>query len=135
MKTFLWVGLLCCLAVFPVAAEAQTTGTTLSMRVQFDDGSPVDGTVTLGQVHVLGSDTILATRTLSRGYASVVEALSATTLYNITLTSTTGVQLLKFPMTTALINPQDLKNAQIHIVLRKADNSIRSARIEVSMGF
>ena len=135
MKTFLWVALLCCLAVFPFAAEAQTTGTTLSMRVQFDDGSAADGTVTLGQVHVLGSDTILATRTLSRGYASVTEALSATTLYNITVTSTTGVQLLKFPMTTALINPQDLKNAQIHIVLRKADNSIKSARIEVSMGF
>ena len=135
MRTFFWISLLCFLAAFPLAADAQSTGTTLSMRVQFDDGSPAEGTVTLGQVHVLGADTILATKTLSRGYASVVEALSATTLYNITLHSTSGVQLLRFPITTALINPQDLRNAQIQIVLRKADNSIKSARVEVSMGF
>ena len=135
MKTFFWVGLFCLLAVFPMAADAQPTGTTLAMRVQYDDGSSADGTVTFGEVHVLGADTILATKTLSRGYAAVVEALSATTLYNITLTSPAGVQLLKFPITTALINPQNLTNAQIHIVLRKTDNSLKSARVEVSMGF
>lgn len=135
MKKYLFVALLCMLTILPNAAFSQTTGTTLSMRAYFDDGTPAEGTVTLGQVHVLSADTILATKTLSHGFTSVVETLSSTTLYNITLTSPGGAQLLKFPITTALINPENLKRAEIHIVLHKADNSLKSAHIEVSMGF
>lgn len=135
MKKSLFVALLCMLTVLPNAAFSQTAGTTLSLRAYFDDGTPVEGTVTLGQVHVLSADTILATTTLSRGFTSVVQALSSTTLYNITLTSPGGAQLLKFPITTALINPENLQRAGIHIVLHKGDNTLKSAHIEVSLGF
>jgi hypothetical protein len=135
MKTYFFVALLCLLALSPIPALAQSSGTTLSISASWDDETPIDGTVTLGLVHIVGADSILATKTLSNGRASVVETLAGTTLYNITLVSPSGVQFLKFPITTALINPQNLSTAQIHVVLRKADNSLKFAHISVSMGF
>jgi|SRR5450432_2352208 hypothetical protein len=136
MKTFfIAMGLVFAAAAFANPASAQTSGTTLQMRAMWDDGSPVQGTVTLGLVHVLGADTLVTTATLSNGRTSVNEALSATSLYNITVVTPSGSTLLKFPITTALINPQNLKEADIRLVLRKADNSLKYAHIEVSMGF
>jgi hypothetical protein len=135
MKKYFAIGVLSLMTVLPVATNSQTSGTELALRARFDDGTLAEGTVTLGQVHVLAADTILARKTLLNGYASVTESLSSNTLYNITLTSRSGYQLVKFPITTALINPENSKQAEIHIVLHKADNSLKSAYITISMGF
>jgi hypothetical protein len=56
-------------------------------------------------------------------------------MYDVTLVDTAGTQLIKFPIATAMINPSNLKQAQIKFVFRKADNSLQSGNISVSMEF
>ncbi len=105
------------------------------MIAHWDDGTNIEGTVTLGQLNASGPETVIATKTLSNGRTSVSESLGATTMYNVTLLTAASTQLVKFPITTAMINPGNLQRAEIDLVFRKADNSLKYAQIKVSMGF
>ncbi len=122
-------------AVFVLPARPQTTATNLVMIAHWDDGTNIEGTVTLGQLNASGPETVIATKTLSNGRTSVSESLGATTMYNVTLLTAASTQLVKFPITTAMINPGNLQRAEIDLVFRKADNSLKYAQIKVSMGF
>jgi len=134
VKNFLVLALVGLAVVLSPAANSQALGTSLVMTARWDDNSRIDGTVTLTKVTPTGEAT-LVTQSLSRGRVSVLEALDASSLYYVTLTSSNGIQLLKIPVTTALINPTNLKSAQVAVVCRKADNSVKSAQFSVSMGF
>jgi hypothetical protein len=126
---------LCITSLFALPAKPQTTATDLVMAAHWDDGTAIQGTVTLGQLNASGPDTVIATKTLSNAHASVYEPLGASTMYNITLLTATNTQLVKFPITTAMINPGNLQRAEIDLVFRKADNSLKSAVIKVAMAF
>jgi hypothetical protein len=135
LKNYLCVILLCMTTVFALPARPQTSTTSLSLSARWDDGTNVQGTVTFGKQNASGPDTVVATQSLSNGRANVSEALGATTMYDVTLIDTAGAQLIKFPIATALINPGNLKQAQIRLVFRKADNSLKSGNIAVDMEF
>jgi hypothetical protein len=135
LKNYLVTVLLCLTAMFALPARPQTTSTDLVMAAHWDDSTAIQGTVTLGQLNASGPDTVIATKTLSNGRTSVYEPLGASTMYNITLLSSTNTQLVKFPITTAMINPGNLQRAEIDLVFRKADNSLKSAQIKVAMAF
>ena len=135
MKNYFFIVWLCMTTVFALPARAQTSATNLVMVAHWDDGTDIQGTVTLGQLNASAPDTVIVTKTLSDGRTSVSEALSAATMYNVTLLTDANTQLVKFPITTALINPGNLQRAEIDLIFRKADNSLKSAQIKVSMGF
>jgi hypothetical protein len=135
LKTYVAIAILCTTTVFALPARPQTSTTSLSMSARWDDGSNVQGTVTLGKQNASGPDTVVVTQTLSNGSTNVSESLGATTMYDVTLVDTAGTQLIKFPIATAMINPGNLKQAQIRFVFRKADNSLKSGNISVSMEF
>jgi hypothetical protein len=136
LKNYFITVLLClCATVFALPARPQTTATNLVMAAHWDDGTYIQGTVTLDQLNASGPATVIATKTLSYGRASVSEPLNASAMYNVTLLTATNMQLVKFPITTAMINPGNLQRAEIDLVFRKADNSLKSAQIKVSMGF
>ena len=135
MKNYIIIVLLCITSLFALPARPQTTATDLVMAAHWDDGTAIQGTVTLGQLNASGPDTVIATKTLSNAHASVYEPLGSSTMYNITLLTATNTQLVKFPITTAMINPGNLQRAEIDLVFRKADNSLKSAVIKVSMAF
>ncbi len=135
MKKYFITVLICMTAVFALPARPQTSATNLVMSAHWDDGTDVQGTVILGQLSALGPDTVIATKTLSNGRTSVSEPLSATTMYNVTLLAAANTQLVKFPITTAMINPGNLQRAEIDLIFRKTDNSLKSAQIKVLMGF
>ena len=137
MKTRYLLGLaVACLAIFCMPVRPETGGTTLSMDAHWDDRSDVDGTVIVSAVHVVGSDTVLATKALSDGRASVTLPLVSNALYHVTVDSPSGAQILKFPFTTALVvNPQNIQHGSMNVVLRKADHTIKSASVNVSMNF
>jgi len=105
------------------------------MIARWDDGSNVQGTVTLGKQNASGPDTVVVAKTLSNGSTNVSESLGATSMYDVTLVDSAGTQLIKFPIATAMINPGNLKHAQIRFVFRKADHSLKSGNISVSMEF
>jgi hypothetical protein len=134
VKKYLFLVLLALAVLLPPSTHSQSSGTSLVMSARWDDGSRIQGTVTLTQATSTGETPIFA-QTLVKGSASVSEPLLANSLYYVTLASANGVQLVKFPVTTALVNPANLKSAQIALVCRKADNSLQSAQISVSMGF
>jgi hypothetical protein len=123
------------ISMFALPARPQTSSTDLVMAAHWDDGTAILGTVTLGQMNAAGPDTVITTKTLSNGRTNVYEPLGASTMYNITLLTSTNTQLVKFPITTAMINPGNLQRAEIDLVFRKADNSLKSAVIKVSMAF
>jgi hypothetical protein len=56
-------------------------------------------------------------------------------MYDVTLFTATGTQLMKFPMATLMINPGNLQQAAIRLIFRKADSSLKSAKVTVAMGF
>jgi hypothetical protein len=135
LKNYLIAFLLCTTALFALPARPQTSTTNLIMGAHWDDGTTVQGTVTLGKQNASGPDTVIATQTLSAGWTSVSTSMGAASMYDITVLSATNTQLIKFPITTALINPGNLQRAEIDLVFRKADNSVKSANISVSMAF
>jgi hypothetical protein len=135
MKTRYLIGVVVYLAMFSIPAWPQTQGTTLSLGAHWDDRSAVAGSVTIASVHVVGADTVLATVALTNGHASVTVPLVSNSIYDVTVASTTGAQLLKFPFTTALVNPQNILRGTMNLVLRKADSSLKSANVSVSMDF
>ena len=135
MKSYVLFALLAITALSPLPARPQTLGTNLVLSARWDDKTRIEGSVTLAQTNAVGPDTIIVTQNLNRGYAGVSESLSPNSLYYVTLATSTGTQLLKFPVTTALINPGNLKRAEIDVVCRKADNSLKSAQFSVSMAF
>jgi hypothetical protein len=141
LKNYFFIVWLCMAAVFalparpPTSATNQTSATNLVMGAHWDDGTDIQGTVTLARLNASGPDTVIVTKTLSDGRTSVSEPLSKATMYNVTLLTAANTQLVKFPITTALINPGNLQRAQIDLIFRKADNSLKSAQIRVSMGF
>jgi hypothetical protein len=135
LKKYFFAVLLCMTTVFALTARPQSSTTNLLMGAYWDDGTTMQGTVTLGQQNASGPDTVIVTKTLSGGWTHVSEPLSPSTMYDITLLTTGGTQLVKFPITTAMINPGNLKQAEIEMIFRKADNSVKSATITVSLGF
>ena len=136
MKIRLAFVLLAAATVFTSTGVPQTTGTKLVMAAHWDNGSAVQGAVTLGKMNSSGPDTVIATETLSsKGLANITESLAPNSLYDVILTTSHGIQLVKFPVTTALINPNNLQRAEIQLVCHVADNSLASARIDVSMTF
>ena len=135
MKNYLIIVLLCMTVLFALPARPQTPTTNLEMSAHWDDGTNIQGTVTLGQQNASGPDTVIVTETLSNGRVNVSETLGAATMYDVALLTTAGTQLVKFPITTALINPGNLQQAEIKLIFRKADNSLKSAKVTVSMGF
>jgi hypothetical protein len=135
LKNYLITVLLCITAVVAPLARPQTSTTNLMMSAHWDDGTSIQGTVSLGQLNASGPDTLIATETLSKGWANVSETLGAATMYHVTVITTAGTQLVMFPITTAMINPKNLQQAEIQMVFRKADNSLKSAKVTVAMGF
>ncbi|HKV23852.1 MAG TPA: hypothetical protein VJN93_04610 [Candidatus Acidoferrum sp.] len=121
--------------VFAPSAIPQTTETNLEMSARWDNGRAMQGTVTFGKVNLSGPDTVLATQALSRGRATISQVLAANTVYDVTLVSSDGSQIVKFPVTTALINPNNLQRAEIDLVCHASDHTLASARIDVSMAF
>jgi len=105
------------------------------MGAHWDDGTNVQGTVILGKQNASGPDTVVATQILNGGWTNVSTSMGAATMYDITVLSSTNTQLIKFPITTALINPGNLRRAEIDLIFRKADSSVKSANISVSMAF
>jgi hypothetical protein len=122
-------------AGFAARSHAATTGTEMIMTAKYDTKSPIQGTVTLAQVNASGSNTVVATATLSNGEATVTVPLAANAVYEVTLTSLKGAQLMQFPITTAMINPTNLESAEIDIVMHAANNSLVKARMIVNMNF
>jgi hypothetical protein len=102
----------------PSRAAANLT-TSLSMSAHWDDGTNIQGTVTFSKQNASGPDTVVVTQTLSNGRANLSEALGATTLYDVMLVDTVDTQLIKFPIATAMINPGNLKQAQINLFFAK----------------
>jgi len=135
LKNYLIIVFCCMTTVFAPQAQPQTSTTELVIGAHWDDGTYVQGTVTLGQLTVSGPDFVIAAKTLSNGWTNVSEPLRAATMYNVTLLTVAGPQLVKFPITTAMINPGNLKRAEIDLIFRRADNSLKSANVTVSMAF
>jgi len=136
LKTRYFLGVaVICLAIFIMPVCPQTLGTTLSLGVHWDDNTAVAGTVVIALVQVTGTDTVIATRPLNAGSASLTVSLATNSLYHITVLSPTGIHLARFPITTALVNPQNLQRGAMSMVLRKADRSLKSANVSVSMNF
>jgi hypothetical protein len=124
-----------CLAMFSAQARPQVEGTELTLSAHWDDMSAVAGSVTIAAVHVIGADTLVAKKALNAGTASVTLALASNSLYHVTLLAPTGAQLVTFPVTTAMVNPQNLERGAMSLVLHKADNSLKSATVNVTMDF
>jgi hypothetical protein len=129
------VSLFIAVALLAYPARPQTSGTTLVMQARWDNNSAIQGTVTLSQVNVTGPNTVVTKQTLSNGRTSVTVPLAANSVYNVTLVDSGGIQLVTFPITTALINPSNLSNAQIELVVHAANNVLASAKFQVSMSF
>jgi hypothetical protein len=135
LKNYVLIALLCMVTVFALPARTQTSVTNLVMGAHWDDGSTIDGTVTIGKANVSGPDTVMSTRILNSGWTNVNELLGASSMYNVTLVTPTGTLLTKFPITTAFINPGNLKRAEIDLVFHKSDKSLKSAQISVNLDF
>lgn len=137
MKRFLSIACMLLLAVLLAGpAKTQTTGTQLVLSAHWDDNSAVAGNVNLALVGPSGQQTVLATKVLSSyGRTNFATNLAANALYKVTLSNTSGVQMVQFPLTTALINPQNLQEGEVDLVFRKADGSMKSAKVSVEMGF
>jgi hypothetical protein len=116
-------------------AQAQTTGTNLVIRASWDTGSAVGGVVTFGHVNPTGPETILVTRSLSKGRAAFQTVLAANSIYEVIVTGPDGMQLAQFPVTTALINPANLERAGITLVFNSTDKSLKSASVNVDLNF
>jgi hypothetical protein len=95
----------------------------------------VEGVVTLGKVNTIGPETIIVTRSLSDGRAAFQTVLAANSVYDVILTSSDGTQLVKFPVTTVLINPANLERAGIALVFNSTDKSLKSASVNVDLDF
>lgn len=118
-----------------VPAISQTGETTLVMSAHWDNHQPINGTVTLVKATLSKQDTTIVAKKLSDGLVEVTVPLAENAVYNVTLSGPDGKELIKFPITTALINPKNLVRGQIDIVCRTADHSVASAQISVLMNF
>ena len=95
----------------------------------------MQGAVTLNQVGPTGLESILVTKSLSKGSASFQTALAASAVYDVTLSGSDGTQLVKFPLTTALINPANLQQAGLVLVFNSSNKSLKSANVSVGLTF
>lgn len=136
MKKLLYIVATLAIAAFcSTQAQTETAGTNLVIHASWDSRSVVDGVVTLGQVNAKGPETILVTRRLSNGRAAFQTVLAANSVYDVILTSSDGTQLVKFPVTTVLINPANIERAGIALVFSSTDKSLKSASVNVDMDF
>jgi hypothetical protein len=136
VKNRYWIGVaVVCLTSFCVPARPPTLGTTLALAVHWDDNSAVVGTVTIAAIQAVGPDRVLGTHPLNAGWASVTLALASNSLYRVTILSPAGAHLVVFPITTALVNPQNMQRGIMSLVLRRADQSLKSANVMVSLSF
>jgi hypothetical protein len=122
-------------AILSAPALPAPSETGLVMTARWDDGTVVAGAVTLGAVNISGSDTVIAAKTLWNGGASIDASLAPNSFYNVALVGSDGTQLVKFPITTAMINPRNLNRAEVDLVFRKANKSVKFAQFRVSMNF
>jgi hypothetical protein len=136
MKKLLYIAATLAIAVLcSVQAQTETTGTNLVIHANWDTRSDVEGVVTLGKVNTIGPETIIVTRSLSDGRAAFQTVLAANSVYDVILTSSDGAQLVKFPVTTVLINPANLERAGIALVFNSTDKSLKSASVNVDLDF
>jgi hypothetical protein len=136
VKKLLYVAATLAIAVLcSTQAQTETTGTNLVIHANWDTKSDVEGVVTLSQVHAKGPETIVVTRSLSDGRAAFQTILAANSVYDVILTSSDGTQLVKFPVTTVLINPANLKRAGIALVFNSTDKTLESASVNVDLDF
>ena len=122
-------------ALFVSPAKPQSTGTNLVMGAHWDNNAYIQGTVTISKLNGTAPETVIVTKTLSQGWSNVTEPLAANSVYNVTLTTPDGKQLVKFPIVTVLVNPDNIVRAEIDIICRSADRSLASARMDVVMNF
>jgi len=134
-KLFLLAATFAIAAFCSPLAQSQTTGTNLVIQARWNTGSAVPGTVTLGQANATGPDTVLVTKSLSRGAASFQISLAAASVYDVTLIDSSGTQLVKFPFTTALIDPANLEQAGITLVFNSTSKNLKSASVNVALNF
>jgi hypothetical protein len=135
-KAFLITTILLMIAILSSAPiKSQTAETNLSIRARWDSGGAVQGVVTLSQVSPTGLESILVTKSLSKGSASFQTSLVGTAVYDVTLSSSDGTQLVKFPLTTALINPANLQQAGLALVFNSSNKSLKSANVSVDLAF
>jgi hypothetical protein len=135
MRTRAGLIFLAIITFLAVPVDSQTSETTLVMSAHWDNHHPIDGTVTLVKASQSKEDATIVAKKLSEGLVTVTVPLAENALYNITLLAPDGKELLKFPITTALINPKNLVRGQIDIVCRTSDHSVASAQISVLMNF
>ena len=105
------------------------------IHANWDTNSAVEGEVTLGQINPKGPETIIVTRNLSRGRAAFQTVLAANAVYDVILTTSDGTQLVKFPVTTVMINPSNLQRAGIALVFNSTNKTLKSASVNVDMNF
>jgi hypothetical protein len=135
MKKHFVVLLCAAIMIFAFPVLSQISGTNLIMGAHWDNNNYIQGTVQLSKVNLIGADTLIATKPLSQGWTNMTQILAPNSVYNVTLLASNGTQLVKFPFTTALINPSNLQSAEIDLVCHAADYSLASARISVKMTF
>jgi hypothetical protein len=116
-------------------ANPETSGTNLILSAHWDNRQAIQGTVTLVKANLLTENNVVVVKPLSNGQASVTLPLAQNAIYSVTLLETNGKELLKFPITTALINPKNLSTGEIEFIFREKDHSVASARVNVLMNF
>jgi len=127
------------LALLLSLAQTANAQTYLTAGVKWDDGTPVNGSVTLVQN---GSpDILLAAKTLSSGWTNFTILLSKGTYtvtvacHNAPTVCAEGTVLTAFPVFTAMLDPAMLKRGEVNLVFRKADLSLKSADVKVHSEF
>jgi hypothetical protein len=135
MRKYMGFVFLLLVSLFANPANPETSGTNLILTAHWDNQQAVQGTVTLVKANLLTENNVVVAKPLVQGVASVNLPLAGNAIYNVTLLEKNGKELLKFPITTALINPKNLASGEIEFVFREKDQSVESARVNVLMNF
>jgi hypothetical protein len=135
MRKGLVLTLFAAVCLFASPAVPQTSHTALVIHANWDNNTSVQGTVTLGKVNKSGPDTVLAVKKFVNGETSVTESLEASAVYSVTIRDASSKELLAFPFTTALIDPNNLSGGEIDLVFHAANRLLASARITVKLEF
>ena len=136
-RSFSIAAILALATLFSGPARPQTTTSTeLILTAHWDDETAVAGSVHLAMLGPSGTQAVIATQKLSStGWSAIATNLAANSVYAVTLTNPAGAQIVSFPLATAMINPSNLQRGEVDLVFRKANGTMKSAKIVVSMGF
>jgi hypothetical protein len=113
-------------------------GSSLSVSVAYDDGSPVTGTVQLQSMSAASALTTIATLPLAAGSASYKLVLQLDTIYGVAVLGSDGAILASFPFalpSVLKVDPVSLRSAAINLVFRHADQTLARATPQVSFAF